>query len=237
MNTPSTPDTHVMRGAIRWLLRETLGNIILILLLFGVVGRWNWWAGWALSAIYIIWSLSTAILILPVNPAMLAERARPHPDRRTWDTVLLSAMGLLMLAEYVVASLDERLGWSPPLPLGAQVAGLIVAAIGYDVLLPWAMASNAYFVATVRIQQERGQSVASNGPYRYVRHPGYLGTTLLHLAVPFLLDSPWAVIPGVMAAAVLVARTALEDRTLRAELDGYAEYAERVRYRLLPGVW
>ncbi|HHX45683.1 MAG TPA: isoprenylcysteine carboxylmethyltransferase family protein [Chloroflexi bacterium] len=203
------------RGAMRWVLRETAGNAILIALLFGVAGRWDWWAGWALSGIYVVWSAATVVLILPVNPEMLAERARPHADRRTWDTALLVAMGLAMLAEYVTASLDVRLGWSPPMPLGVRLAGLAVAAVGYDVILVWAMASNAFFVATMRIQSERSHTVVSSGPYRFVRHPGYLGTLLLHLGVPFLLASSWALIPGVVAAGVLVVRTAMEDRAAR----------------------
>ena len=150
---------------------------------------------------------------------------------------LLGLLGLAMIAQYVVASLDARWGWSPPMPLGARIAGLVGAAFGYDVLLVWAMSTNAFFVATVRIQSDRGQSVVSGGPYRYVRHPGYLGTILLHLGVPFLLGSWWALIPGVAAVVVMIVRTALEDGTLRAELPGYAAYADRVRWRLLPGVW
>ena len=233
----STQEVNVRRGAARWVLRETAGNIILIVLLFGIVGRWDWWAGWALSAIYISWSVATAVLILPVNPEMLAERARPRAGTKRWDVVMLGALGLAMVALYVVASLDARNGWTAPMPLGARIAGLVVAAFGYDVLIVWAMVSNAYFVATVRIQSDRGQTVASGGPYRYVRHPGYLGTILLHLGVPFLLNSLWALIPGVLGVVVLVVRTALEDRTLQAELSGYPEYAARVRYRLLLGVW
>ena len=88
-----------MKGAIRWLVRETLGNLFLIALLFGVAGRWDWPMGWALSGIYIVWSLATAILILPRHPEMLAERAHPHADRRRWDTILLTLMGIAMLAE------------------------------------------------------------------------------------------------------------------------------------------
>lgn len=238
MNTTSARDPNVRRGAIRWVIRETAGNLILIALLFGIVGRWDWWAGWALSAIYIVWSVSTAILVLPVNPEMLAERARPrYGDTRTWDMALLGLLGLAMIAQYVVASLDARWGWSPPMPLGVRVAGLALAAFGYDVLLVWAMASNAFFVATVRIQSDRGQTVVSGGPYRYVRHPGYLGTILLHLGVPFLLNSLWALIPGVVVVLVMIVRTRLEDETLRAELPGYTVYADRVRWRLLPRVW
>lgn len=233
----STQKSTLTHGARRWLLRETFGNLFLIALLFGIVGRWNWPMGWALSGIYIVWSLACGLLILPRNPAMLAERARPHPDRRKWDMRLLGAMGGLMLVEYVLASLDARFGWTPPLPLGVQLAGLAAAILGYDGLLVWAMVTNAFFVATMRIQQERGQTVISSGPYRLVRHPGYLGTILLHLGVPFILNSLWALIPGVLSAAVLIIRTALEDRALHAELPGYADYAARTRYRLFPGVW
>jgi len=224
-------------GAIRWLIRETCGNLILIGILFGVVGRWNWWMGWALSGIYIIWSATTAILILPVNPEMLAERSRPHADTKNWDKMILGVMGLLMIAEYVIASLDVHLSWSPQLPLYLQVIGLVMAIIGYDVLLVWAMVSNAFFVATVRIQKDRRQAVVSNGPYRFIRHPGYLGTLLLHWGVPLMLNSLWAFIPAGLITLVLVIRTFLEDKTLLAELPGYIEYAGRVRYRLFPGIW
>ena len=168
---------------------------------------------------------------------MLSERARPHPYRRQWDMRLLGAMGGLMLVQYTLASLDARLGWTPPLPVSVQLAGLAAAILGYDGLLVWAMVTNAFFVATMRIQQERGQTVTSGGPYRLVRHPGYLGTALLHLGVPFMLNSLWALIPGVLILAVLIIRTALEDRALHAELPGYVDYAARTRYRLFPGVW
>lgn len=235
--TDSSTDSNVRKGAIRWLVRETLGNLILIAILFGLAGRWDWWMGWALSGIYIIWSIATAVLILPVNPAMLAERARPHKDRRAWDMALLTLMGLFLIIAYVVASLDVRWGWSPPLPLAVQLVALVVAIVGYDLLLVWAMVSNAYFVATFRIQTERQQTVVSDGPYRFVRHPGYLGTMLFYLATPFMLNSLWAIIPATLAVLVLIVRTALEDRTLHTELTGYKAYAERVRYRLLPGVW
>jgi len=237
MNTNPTKRSKLEIGAIRWLIRETCGNLILIGILFGVVGHCDWWMGWALSAIYIIWSATTAILILPVNPEMLAERSHPHEDTKKWDKIVLGTMGLLMVAEYVVASLDVRQSWSMQLPLYLQIIGLGMAIIGYDVLLVWAMVSNAFFIATVRIQKERRQTVVSDGPYRFVRHPGYLGTLLLHLGVPFMLNSLWALIPAGLVTLVLIIRTILEDKTLYCELSGYKEYAEIVRYRLIPGIW
>lgn len=230
-------DTGVKRGARRWLLRETLGNLVLAAILFGVSGRWDWWAGWALVAIYVVWSASIAILILPVNPAMLAERARPHAGTPRWDLVLLGLLAAAMIAEYVVAALDERWGWSPPLPAPLPLIGLALAVLGQNLLFVWAMVSNAWFVSTVRLQGDREQVVASSGPYAFVRHPGYLGACLLHLGTPLLLGSWWALIPAGLSIGVLAVRTLLEDRTLHAGLPGYDAYAARVRYRLLPGIW
>jgi protein-S-isoprenylcysteine O-methyltransferase Ste14 len=113
---------------------------------------------------------------------------------------------------------------------------MVVMALGYALFL-WAMASNAFFAEGVRIQRERGHTVTAGGPYRYVRHPGYVGAILSQAATPFLLGSAWALIPTAASAALYVARTYLEDKTLREELPGYKEYAQQIRYRLLPGVW
>ena len=224
-------------GAARWLVRETVGNLVLIALLFGLVGRWDWWNGWAMSAIYLLWSLGSIVFILPVNPQMLAERSRPKAGSKKWDVAMVGLMGLFAIAMYVAGCLDIRFGWAPQFPFYAQIVGTAVAVIGYDVLLIWSMTANAFFTTIVRIQTERRHTVASGGPYRFVRHPGYVGTILFYLGTPFLFGSQWALIPAALAAAVLVARTALEDKTLQAELPGYREYAERVRYRLVPGIW
>jgi protein-S-isoprenylcysteine O-methyltransferase Ste14 len=99
------------------------------------------------------------------------------------------------------------------------------------------MASNRFFSTAVRIQDDRGQTVAQGGPYRYVRHPGYVGFILAGASTALLLGSLWALVPSAISGALLVVRTALEDRTLCAELDGYEEYSRRVRHRLVPGIW
>jgi protein-S-isoprenylcysteine O-methyltransferase Ste14 len=230
-------DPKVKTGAMRWLIRELVGNLFLIAILFGIVGRWDWWNGWAMSAIYLLWSLAAIIFILPVNPQMLAERSRPKPGSKKWDVAMVGIMGVFLLISYGVACLDVRLGWGPKFGLPIQIAGGIVAFIGYDILLIWSMIANAFFSAIIRIQSDRQHTVAMGGPYRFVRHPGYVGTILFYLATPFLLGSQWALIPAALACITLVIRTAMEDRTLQAELPGYKEYTEQVRYRLVPGLW
>jgi protein-S-isoprenylcysteine O-methyltransferase Ste14 len=113
---------------------------------------------------------------------------------------------------------------------------LVVGFLGYAVI-PWAVANNKYFSQIVRIQTDRGHSVAATGPYRIVRHPSYLGMIAFELAAPLLLGSWWSLLISVVNVFLIILRTTLEDRTLQKELPGYAEYATRVRYRLLPGVW
>jgi protein-S-isoprenylcysteine O-methyltransferase Ste14 len=99
------------------------------------------------------------------------------------------------------------------------------------------MGANAFFSAVVRIQTDRGHQVADRGPYRFIRHPGYLGAIAFSLGVPLLLESWWALIPGLMSVILFLVRTHLEDQTLQEELPGYSEYAQKVRFRLFPGFW
>jgi protein-S-isoprenylcysteine O-methyltransferase Ste14 len=223
--------------ALRWLIREMVGNLFLIAILFGIVGRWDWWNGWAMSAIYLLWSLAAIIFILPVNPQMLAERSRPKAGSKKWDVAMVGIMGTFLLVAYVIACLDVRFAWAPQFSLPTQIAGVVVAAFGYNVLLIWSMMANAFFTTIVRIQPDRQHTVAMNGPYRFVRHPGYVGTILFYLGTPFLFGSRWALIPAILAAAVLVVRTSVEDKILQEELPGYKEYTKHVRYRLIPGIW
>jgi protein-S-isoprenylcysteine O-methyltransferase Ste14 len=206
--------------------------------LFLTSGRLDWVMGWVFFGVFLTFQALTALVLVPKNPDLLAERSTLQPGSKTWDVVLASfAVSWLPVAKWVVAGLDRRRGWSPGLPLVLQFAALVVMLLGYHGLNVWAMASNAFFAATVRIQEERGHAVVSSGPYRYVRHPGYLGAIAFQLASPILLGSLWAAIPAGLSALLLILRTALEDRTLINELDGYREYAGQVRYRLLPGVW
>jgi protein-S-isoprenylcysteine O-methyltransferase Ste14 len=136
----------------------------------------------------------------------------------------------------LVAGLDVRFGWTRALSVAWHLAGAVGLTVGFG-LAAWAMISNAYFSTAVRIQSERGHTVCRSGPYRYVRHPGYVGFALLSLGVPLLLGSWWALIPGVTGVVLMIIRTAFEDRMLQAELLGYRDYTQEVRYRLVPGIW
>lgn len=230
-----TDPVAARRGPLRWLIRESLGVVMVAVVLMLSAGRWSWTAGWALTAIYAVWVAGTAALVMPLHPALLAERATQRPERG-WDRAILSAMGVLTLGAYVAAGLDVRNGWGPDMPDGLQWAGGILALAGY-LLVAVCMRANAFFSTVSRVQRERGHRVATGGPYRVVRHPGYVGAAAFALGAPAVLGS-WIAMPiGALVALLVVVRTSLEDRMLRAELTGYADYAERVRWRLLPGVW
>ncbi len=220
----------------RYAVRETMGLVVMGVALFWPAGRVDWWPAWAALAVMLAWSAATAAVILRFNPDLLAERLGPRRGAKPWDTAIMSSLGLVQLARYVVAGLDQRYGWTGGLPVAAQIAALVACVLGYA-LFVWATACNPFFSQIVRLQPERGHAVATGGPYRTVRHPAYAGAIVYELAAPVLLASGWAAIAGGLGAVLLVLRTALEDRTLQAELAGYADYARRVRYRLLPGVW
>jgi protein-S-isoprenylcysteine O-methyltransferase Ste14 len=166
---------------------------------------------------------------------LLAERLGPRKGAKTWDAVIMSIIGPALIACYIVAGLDVRYGWTR-ISLPLQIIALIIVVLGYA-LIVWATAANPFFSLIVRIQQERGHTVAAGGPYRFVRHPAYVGGIAIYIATPVMLSSLWALIPGGLTAVLMLVRTALEDKTLQDELDGYREYAGRVRYRLIPGIW
>jgi protein-S-isoprenylcysteine O-methyltransferase Ste14 len=205
-------------------------------LLFGGAGTLNWPWAWVYLGISLAIFLINGALMLRISPETIAERGRPR-EMRGWDKVVSGIGGLAMyLALPLVAGLDTRFGWTPALSVVWHVAGAVVLTAGYG-LTAWAMRSNAYFSTVVRIQSERGHTVCRGGPYRFVRHPGYVGMTLQSLGIPFLLGSLWALLPALAAVIAMVIRTRLEDRMLQAELPGYQEYTRDIRYRLVPGIW
>jgi protein-S-isoprenylcysteine O-methyltransferase Ste14 len=232
----TTPE--VRHEIVKWCLQAFLGMIGYGLLLFLSAGSFTWIWGWAQMAILTGFMAAHPLLLIPINPELLAEREQGmrSPDVKGWDRWLapLAAGGLFPMM--VVAGLDVRFEWTGSIFPAAHVAGLICNVLGYALFL-WAMVSNAFFSEGVRIQEERGHTVATGGPYRYVRHPGYAGAIVAALATPLLLGSMWAMIPASISAALYVLRTALEDKTLIQELPGYRDYAQQTRFRLVPGLW
>ncbi len=219
-----------------WLARESMGLVMMAVILCASAGRLDWVAGWLLVILTALWITTTALVVVPRNPELLAERVGPKKGTKTWDTIILGIFGLIGLVQYVVAGLDVRFGWSTGISGAAQVVGLGIAAAGYG-LVVWATGTNAFFAQTARIQTERGHRVVTTGPYGRVRHPGYAGMIVFELAAAIMVGSWWVLLLSGVCAALLILRTGLEDRMLQNELPGYKDYAQRVRYRLLPGVW
>ncbi len=224
------------RDGIKRIVQVIVGITLFGLLLFVSAGRLDWWNAW----LYLgLWGLSTglaSVVVLRRNPELINERGRKAENQKAWDKLLLRLYFPLPFLAMILAGLDAvRFGWSQIplwLVLTGFVLGLVAMGLSYSV-----MVFNAFASAVVRIQEERGHEVVTDGPYRFVRHPMYAGLLLSWLGTPLLLGSWWTYVVAVPAILIFVIRTALEDRTLQEELPGYTDYAERVRYRLLPGVW
>jgi protein-S-isoprenylcysteine O-methyltransferase Ste14 len=234
-STPSTPKFFFTPGVIKRFAQIAAMVFVQAVLLFGSAGRWNWIAGWFYMGLYLVFLVVNSVLLASQGTALIEERGKMLPQK-TWDRVFSVVYGVSGLATLIVAGLDNRLAWSPPLGWRIQILALALMAAGMG-LFSWSMATNAYFSAIVRVQEERGHRVVSSGPYRFVRHPGYCGIILFSLVTPVLFESLWAFIPAIILSGSIVARTWLEDRTLQAELEGYKDYTHRVRFRLIPGIW
>jgi len=228
-------------SAITWkvIFRFLIMCLLMLAVLFIAAGRLNWWEAWAYVAMsLIVLTVSRAFMILK-NPDLALERAEASQREgvKPWDRILMPVTAIyLPLISWIVAGLDVRFGWSPDLPDSIQIVALLLIALG-SLFGSWAMIANRFFSSHVRIQADRGQTVVSAGPYRFMRHPGYAGGLLSWLAAPVFFSSYWVTIPCALAIIASIARTALEDRTLQDELPGYKAYAQRVRYRLIPGIW
>ena len=200
--------------------------------LFGSAGTF------AILSFWLYWALLVAVFIAAfalLDRGLLQERMRPGGKPTPLGLRLLN---VILLAHWVIAGLDRgRLHWSDSVPLWLQGLGLFTIVAGYALVF-WAMMVNRFFSSVVRIQSDRGQHVVTGGPYAFVRHPGYSAGILILAASGLALGS-W------LAAAFLVAisfpflfyRVIHEDRVLQTRLDGYADYARRVRWRLVPGIW
>ena len=208
-----------------------------MLVLFVAAGSADWPMAWGYFGLSIIMVAINSVLLYKKNPGLIAERSRLNKKTKGWDKIVAPLVGLLgPLATLLVAGLDRRFGWTSPLPQAAIWSGVVIFALGMAFLC-WAMVENRFFACTVAIQDNRGHSVISSGPYGIVRHPGYTAIGFNALATPIMLNSLTGLIPAAFNVAVIIIRTALEDRMLQNELPGYSEYTHKTRYRLIPGLW
>ena len=200
--------------------------------------QWDWWEAWVYAAINILGFIISRYLAGRQHPDLLAERGQflQHKNPEPWDKILSPLLGLGGGLIPLVAGLEARFGQVVYFSLVVKVFSIIVILAGF-VIGSYALIANRFFSGMVRIQNERGHHVIKTGPYRWVRHPGYAGSLLTYPVIPLLLDSVWAFIPVFFTIAILVVRTYLEDRALKKKLEGYQEYAQEVRFRLIPGVW
>jgi len=218
-------------------LGETLASTIFLGGLFFIsAGRLDLPMVWVYFAAYLMTGVVNFSLISRRSPDLLKYRTRIGRSDVP-DQLYRLALALGFPAHYVIAGLDVgRFHWSDTIPLAVQIVGLVgfVAGIGVGI---WAELSNPFFTGEVRIQEDRGQHVIATGPYQYVRHPGYSGGIVFMLCSGVALGSWLSIVPMLLVVAALIRRTVLEDQMLQQKLQGYTDYAGKVHFRLVPGVW
>jgi protein-S-isoprenylcysteine O-methyltransferase Ste14 len=175
------------------------------------------------------------IFVVRVNPSLYNERGNLRENSKKWDLIWIRVYGLISYSSIIIAGLDKRNGWSS-LGNGWIIPGGILIILS-GVLVTWAMAVNSYFSSVVRIQDDRGQAVVASGPYQYIRHPGYLGAIFYYIGIPMMLDSWISFFPVLIIILGFMLRIQFEEKTLKEELRGYERFTQKVKYRLIPGIW
>jgi protein-S-isoprenylcysteine O-methyltransferase Ste14 len=235
MVSENAAQTASLRQGIRLVVVYLL--IPLVLLVCG--GDLGWWQAWLYSVLVLGAGLGGRIWAEQRHPGLTAERQNTEiiHDAKAWDKVLAPLMAVSIGYPMVlVAGLDHRFNWSVDFPLWLNVIGFVSISLGYA-FAAWALVENRFFYSVVCIRTDRGHAVCDSGPYRFVRHPGYAGNILGLFGIVLALGSVWSLIPAAVASIITVIRTALEDQTLQAELPGHRDYAQRVRYRLIPAIY
>ncbi len=211
--------------------------VLWIAALFAGAGRLNWTRGWWCVGLYAVGMSLIGVMVRRANPSLVEARAKwRKKGTKGFDKVFLGVMPPLVFVQAGVAGVDAaRYRWSS-MPVGLAYVGAMLLALAIG-LIGWTLRVNRFAEASVRIQEERGHTVVSSGPYQFVRHPMYAGAITMYMATSFVLGSVWALAIAAVLAALYFWRTVMEDDTLRRELPGYEEYAAHTRYRLIPRVW
>lgn len=210
--------------------------LIIGLVTFLTAWRLDYWQGWVYNALNIFFVLLTYIVLID-HKDLIRERFQPGEGMKQWDRVYYWISTPLFFVMLILSILDAtRFSWEPSVPLIIMFLGIILYSIG-QILGLWAKRVNKFFSSVVRIQTERKQEVCTTGPYRFVRHPGYLGGLFLTIGTPLMLGSFWGLLPAIVTILLMCGRTYLEDATLKNQLPGYRDYSKKVRYKLIPFLW
>ncbi len=222
----------------RFLVRTVLYLVVIGAILFGAAGTFAWPQAWIYLALTAALSFGGGFWLARHDPGLLAERLGSliQRDQKGWDKLFMSLMLALWIGWLVLIALDaKRYHWSH-VPLALQLAGFVLLCLG-SYLVGLTFRENSYAAPVVKIQKERGHRVVTTGPYAYVRHPMYAGALPILVGAPLLLGSWWGLAAASGIVLLIAVRAVLEERMLKTELDGYADYAARVRYRLVPHLW
>ncbi|HUE35254.1 MAG TPA: isoprenylcysteine carboxylmethyltransferase family protein [Mycobacterium sp.] len=224
-----------MRTALKLVASSIIGLVVLGFILFYPAGSFDYWQAWVFIATFTIATIVPSLYLARTNPAALQRRMHSGPlaEGRTVQKFIIIGLVFGLVAMMALSAFDHRFGWSS-VPAVVCVIGdvLVVAGLTLGVLV---VIQNSYAAATVRV--EEGQKLASRGLYKLVRHPMYAGSLILMVGIPLALGSYWGLIVLILGLLVLVFRIRDEEKMLNQELAGYSEYAQRVRYRLMPYVW
>ena len=213
-------------------LRIGLGIPFIALVILLPAGTWNYWQGWLYLVTLLLPMLGSTVYLFRNDPALLERRMRMR-EKESAQQKIIGFLGIYFLMAFTLPGFDVRFGWSNvPAWVSLLADGLVLT--GYMITF-WVLTVNSFLSRTVEVDAE--QKVVTTGPYAIVRHPMYFGVALLYIASPLALGSYWAILPALMIIPLLAARIRNEDEVLLRELVGYAEYRQKVKYRLLPGVW
>jgi protein-S-isoprenylcysteine O-methyltransferase Ste14 len=234
--TPDQPAETV--DWTKFAVRMTILSAMFPILLFLSAGQWDWGMGWVYVVLVVSITVISRYLMFRRNPGLLEERteALSREDTKRWDKILAPLVAMSPLVQIIVAGLDFRNDWSPTFATWVEWLGIALLLVGY-LFAGWVMLTNAFYSSTVRIQTDREQRVITEGPYRFVRHPSYLGFLIGSIGTSLILSSAWSLVVVALFGVVLVIRTSLEDAALQDELPGYREFTQKTRYRLFPGLW
>jgi protein-S-isoprenylcysteine O-methyltransferase Ste14 len=221
---------------LRIMVRSFISIIAMGVAIFALAGRLDYWQGWLYFSTFLLLMGAFAVFFTKKQDLM-QERVKPGPGVKWWDKIFFVLYVPLTFSVSLLAAIDAgRFHWSPQLPFFIYPVMFVLILLSYC-LIYWAMWTNNFFSSRVRIQTDRGHYVVTEGPYHYVRHPGYIGMIIFTPASALLLGSIYALIPAAINIILLIIRTYLEDITLQKELSGYTDYAKQVRFRLIPCVW